>query len=60
MTRLLELAIEAVRHLSDEEQDQIARMILDVVGGAEAEVQKLAEAEDEEAASEEVTGGPDC
>lgn len=60
MTRLLELAIEAVRHLSDEEQDQIARMILDIVGGAEEDVQKLAEAEDEEAASKEVTGGPDC
>ena len=60
MTRLLELAIEAVRHLSSEEQDQIARMILDIVGGAEEDVQKLAEAEDEEAASKEVTGGPDC
>lgn len=31
MTKLLEQAIEAARQLSEEEQDELARMILDIV-----------------------------
>jgi predicted transcriptional regulator len=36
MTKLLEMAVEAARQLSPEEQDEIARTILDIVeAGAE-------------------------
>jgi predicted transcriptional regulator len=35
MTRLLEMAVEAARQLSPEEQDELARTILAIVNGEE-------------------------
>lgn len=48
MTRLLELAVEAARQLSPEEQDELARMIMEIVHGGEEGVYVLSE-EDEAA-----------
>ncbi len=45
MTQLLELAVEAARQLSPEEQDEIARAILDIVGGAKEDVYVLSDEE---------------
>lgn len=45
MTKLFEMAIEAARKLAPEEQDELARMILDVVHGAEEDVYVLSEEE---------------
>lgn len=45
MTQLLNLAIEATRQLAPEEQDEIARLILDVIGGASDDVYTLSEEE---------------
>lgn len=45
MTQLLEMALEAVRQLSPEKQDQAARAMLDVVNGAEEEVYVLSDEE---------------
>lgn len=48
MTRLLELAVEAARQLSPEEQDELARTIMEIVQGGEEGVYVLSE-EDEAA-----------
>ena len=45
MTKLLELAVEAARHLSPEEQDELARTILEIVHGTEDEVYVLSDEE---------------
>lgn len=37
MTKLLEQAIEAARQLSSEEQDELARVIMEVVGSGTAQ-----------------------
>lgn len=47
MTRLLEQAIEAVRQLSDEEQDRLARTIMEIVGEVGEDVYVLSEEERE-------------
>jgi predicted transcriptional regulator len=51
MTELLEKAIEAARQLSPEEQDELAQLILEIVQGADDEVDVLSE--EEEAAIDE-------
>lgn len=51
MTKLLEMAVEAARQLSPEEQDELARTIMEIVNGAEGDVYVLSE--EEEAAIEE-------
>jgi hypothetical protein len=45
MTQLLELAVEAARQLSPEEQDDLARTIMEIVGGANQEVYVLSDEE---------------
>lgn len=45
MTQLLELAVEAARQLSPEEQDEIARVIMEIVHGAGDDVYELSEEE---------------
>lgn len=50
MTRLLELAIEEAKQLSPEEQDKLARTIMEIVHGGEEGVYVLSE--EEEAAIE--------
>lgn len=51
MTRLLEIAIEAARQLEPAEQDELARTIMEIVGGADESVYVLSE--EERAAVEE-------
>jgi predicted transcriptional regulator len=51
MTKLLEMAVEAARQLSPDEQDELARTILEIVNGIEEEVYVLS---DEERAAIEV------
>jgi predicted transcriptional regulator len=51
MTRLLEIAIEAARQLEPAEQDELARTIMEIVGGANESVYVLSE--EERAAVEE-------
>lgn len=53
MTRLLEIAIEAARQLSDEEQDELARTIMEIVNGEPDEDGVYILSEEEEAAIEE-------
>ena len=43
MTRLLELAIEEAKQLSPEEQDKLARTIMDIVHGGEDDVYLLSD-----------------
>ena len=45
MTRLLEMAVEAARQLSPEEQDELARTILEIVHGADDDVYVLSDEE---------------
>lgn len=45
MTQLLELAVEAARQLSPEEQDEIARVIMEIVHGAGDDVYELSDEE---------------
>jgi predicted transcriptional regulator len=45
MTQLLEMAVEAARQLSPEEQDELARTILEIVHGTSDEVYVLSEEE---------------
>lgn len=45
MTQLLEMAVEAARHLSPEEQDELARTILEIVHGTSEEIYVLSEEE---------------
>jgi predicted transcriptional regulator len=45
MTRLLEKALEAVKELSREEQDEIARVILELIGSGIEEPVKLTDEE---------------
>ena len=45
MTKLLELAVEAARHLSPEEQNELARTILEIVHGTEDEPYVLSDEE---------------
>lgn len=45
MTERLNQAIEAARRLPPEEQDEIARLIMDVVHGASADVYVLSDEE---------------
>jgi predicted transcriptional regulator len=45
MTKLLDMAIEAASQLSPEEQDELARTILEIVHGGEDEVYVLSEEE---------------
>ena len=45
MTRMLEMAIERVRRLPPEKQDQAARALLDVVEGAEEDIYILSDEE---------------
>ena len=45
MTRLLEIAIEAARQLDPAEQDELARTIMEIVGGANESVYVLSEEE---------------
>ena len=45
MTRLLELAVEAARQLSPEEQDELARTIMEIVQGGEEGVYVLSDEE---------------
>jgi predicted transcriptional regulator len=46
MTKLLEQAIEAARQLSPEEQDELGRIIMEIVsGGSEEDVYVLSEEE---------------
>lgn len=46
MTRLLEIAVEAARQLSDEEQDELARTIMQIVGSPPDDVYVLSEEEE--------------
>ncbi|MCR5855433.1 hypothetical protein [Mesorhizobium sp. J428] len=43
MTKLLELAFEEAKQLSPEEQDELARTILEIVHGGEEDVYVLSE-----------------
>jgi predicted transcriptional regulator len=43
MTKLLEMAVEAARQLSPEEQDHLARTIMEIVGGGDDGVYLLSE-----------------
>jgi predicted transcriptional regulator len=45
MTKLLEMAVEAARQLSPEEQDHLARTIMEIVGGGDGGVYVLSEEE---------------
>lgn len=45
MTQLLELAIDAARQLSPEEQDELARTILEIVHGTSDEIYVLSDEE---------------
>jgi predicted transcriptional regulator len=45
MTKLLDMAIEAASQLSPEEQDELARTILEIVRGGEDDVYVLSEEE---------------
>ncbi|MBN9077737.1 MAG: hypothetical protein BGN87_21615 [Rhizobiales bacterium 65-79] len=45
MTKLLDMAIEAASRLSPEEQDELARTILEIVHGGDDEVYVLSEEE---------------
>jgi predicted transcriptional regulator len=45
MTKLLEMAVEAAKQLSPEEQDELARTILEIVSGADDEVYVLSDEE---------------
>lgn len=45
MTRLLEMAVEAARQLTPDEQDELARTIMEIVGGAGEEVYVLSDEE---------------
>jgi predicted transcriptional regulator len=45
MTKLLDMAIEAAAQLSPEEQDELARTILEIVHGAQEEPYLLSEEE---------------
>ncbi len=45
MTKLLEMAVEAARQLSPEEQDELARTMLEIVHGADSEVYVLSDEE---------------
>jgi hypothetical protein len=45
MTQLLELAIDAARQLSPEEQDELARTILEIVHGTGEDVYVLSDEE---------------
>jgi hypothetical protein len=45
MTKLLDMAIEAASQLSPEEQDELARTILEIVHGGEDEVYVLSDEE---------------
>lgn len=48
MTKLLEQAIEAARQLSPEEQDELGRLIMEIVhGGSDDEVYVLSDEENE-------------
>jgi predicted transcriptional regulator len=51
MTRLLEMAIEAARQLSPQEQDELARTIMEIVQGGEEDIHVLSD--EERAAIEE-------
>lgn len=43
MTKLLEMAVEAARQLSPEEQDHLARTILEIVAGGDDEIYALSD-----------------
>lgn len=45
MTELLEMALNKVRELPPDKQDQAARAILDVVNGAEEDIYELSDEE---------------
>ena len=45
MTRRLEIAIEAARELSPEEQDEVAQAIMEIVHGAKEDVYELSDEE---------------
>ena len=45
MTQFLEMAVDAVRRLAPEKQDQAARAIIDIVNGAEEDVYILSSEE---------------
>lgn len=45
MTRLLEMAVEAARQLSPEEQDELARTIMEIVSGGSEDVYVLSDEE---------------
>ena len=45
MTKLLDMAIEAASQLSPEEQDELARTILEIVNGTDEEVYVLSDEE---------------
>ena len=47
MTKLLDMAIEAASQLSPEEQDELARTILEIVRGGKDEVYVLSDEENE-------------
>jgi hypothetical protein len=45
MTKLLEMAVEAARQLSPEEQDHLARTIMEIVGGGDGDMSVLSDAD---------------
>ncbi len=45
MTKLLEMAVEAARQLSPEEQDDLARTIMEIANGGEEDVYVLSDEE---------------